>query len=174
MNNKEYFSIGYISKTRGLKGELQLYFEVNNPQDYTELESVFLEIHKKPVPFFISKISVQKNLAYIYLEDIDHIDQAKPLVGKAVYISVKDIPENTNDDTPELLKSFLVIDKSKGELGVIKEIQILPKQYIASIDFKGKEILFPLHQEFIKNIDSKNRIIEVDLPEGLVDLYLEQ
>ncbi len=173
MNNKEYFSIGYFSKTRGLKGELQLYFEISNPQDYTEMESVFLEIHHKPVPFFISNLNLQKNVAYIYLEDIEHIDQAKPLVGKKVYIQTKDIPENTNDNTPELLKSYLVIDKLKGELGEIKEIQILPKQYIATIEYQSKEILFPLHEQFILNIDSKKRIIQVDLPEGLIDLYLE-
>lgn len=174
MNNKEYFSIGYISKTRGLKGELQLYLEVSNPQDYIELESVLLEIHQKPVPFFVSKISLQKNIAYVYLEDIDHIDKSKPLVGKKVYIRTKDIPENTNDNTPELLRGFTVIDESKGELGEITEIQILPKQYIASLIHQGKEIMFPLHEQFILGIDQKNRVINVDLPEGLVDLYLEQ
>ena len=60
MLNSDYFSIGYVSKTRGLKGELQIYLEVDNPQDYKNMESLFLEINQKPVPFFIS--NVKKNL----------------------------------------------------------------------------------------------------------------
>lgn len=172
MLNSNYFSIGYISKTRGLKGELQIYLEVDNPQDYKNMESLFLEINQKPVPFFVSKLLLQKNIMYVYLEDVNHIDKAKVFVGKSVYILEKNKPANTNDDSHKLLIGFLVHDKNQGELGVIKSIQELPSQLVANMLFQNKDVLFPLNEQFVTSIDKKNKIIHVDLPDGLIELYL--
>lgn len=172
MLNKDYFSIGYISKTKGLKGELQIYLEVENPQDYKNMESLFLEINQKPVPFFISKLLLQKNIMYVYLEDIDHIDKAKGLVGKTAYVLEKNKPANTNEDSHKILIGFQVIDEKQGELGVINAIQELPSQLIANMLFQNKDVLFPLNDQFVTSIDKKNKIIHVDLPDGLIELYL--
>jgi len=169
---EEYFAIGTIHKCRGLKGEIQLYFDVENPQDYEQMESVFIEINNRPVPFFISKISIQKNIAYLYLEGIDHVDEARKLLHKKVLIAQDQIPENTNDDLPAQLTGFYVIDAEKGELGKINEIQVFPSQYIASVTFLGKEVLFPINDEIVTAIDTKTQEIRVNLPEGLIDLYL--
>ncbi len=172
MLNDDYFSIGYISKTRGLKGELQLYLEVENPQDYKNMESLFLEINQKPVPFFVEKLLINKNIVYIYVEDIDHIDKAKSLVGKAAYVHKKNKPKNTNEDSHKALIGFTVIDEQLGELGVINAIQELPSQLIANMMYQNKEVLFPLNEQFVTAIDKKSKKIHVDLPEGLLDIYL--
>jgi 16S rRNA processing protein RimM len=172
MLNNDYFSIGYISKTRGLKGELQLYLEVDNPQDYKNMESLFLEINQKPVPFFITKLLIQKNIVYIYIEDVDHIDKAKPLVGKAAYVHQKNKPANTNEDSHKVLIGYTVHDEQLGELGIINAIQELPSQLIANMMYQNKEVLFPLNDQFVTSIDKKNKTIHVNLPDGLIDLYL--
>ena len=172
MLNSEYFSIGYVSKTRGLKGELQIYLEVENPQDYKNMESLFLEINQKPVPFFITKLLLQKNIMYVYVEDIDHIDKAKVLVSKPVYVLEKNKPQNTNEDSHKQLIGYTVVDETQGELGVINSIQELPSQLIANMLYKNKEVLFPLNEQFVTSINKKSKIINVDLPDGLIELYL--
>ena len=172
MLNSEYFSIGYVSKTRGLKGELQIYLEVENPQDYKNMESLFLEINQKPVPFFITKLLLQKNIMYVYVEDVDHIDKAKVLVSKPVYVLEKNKPQNTNEDSHKQLIGYTVVDETQGELGVINSIQELPSQLIANMLYKNKEVLFPLNEQFVTSINKKSKIINVDLPDGLIELYL--
>ncbi|MBE8713153.1 ribosome maturation factor RimM [Sphingobacterium hungaricum] len=174
MTLEQTFYIGYITKTRGLKGELQLFFEF---EDYLDLEFdiLFLEINKKLVPFFVDSIKVQQNsTAYLNLEDVDHIDKAQPLLRKKVYLSLDKMPERHPDDFRWTdLVGFLVIDEEHGELGDITNVQELPQQTMATVDFDGKELMFPLNEDLILGIDAKEKIIEVDLPEGLVDLYLE-
>lgn len=172
MNTEEYYSLGKISKARGLKGEVQIYLEIENPQDYKTMESVFIEINKKLVPFFIEKSIIQKNIAYLYLEGVDHVDVAQKLIGNTVFYPIAKKPENTNDDTPNLLKGYFVKDKTIGDIGTITEIQIFPSQYVASVIYQGKEVLFPLNDSFILKLDSKKQEILVDLPEGLLDIYL--
>ncbi|WDF69297.1 ribosome maturation factor RimM [Sphingobacterium oryzagri] len=172
MNISDAFCIGYITKTRGLKGEVQLFFEF---EDYMELDfdMLFLEMNKKLVPYFVDTIKVQKNsTAYLNLEDVDHIDKAQPLVKKKAYLPNDKMPERDPDDFRYSdLVGFLVIDEQEGEIGSITAVQELPQQFVATVDFHGHELLFPLNEDLILDIDMQEQIIEVELPEGLVDLY---
>jgi 16S rRNA processing protein RimM len=131
-----------------------------------------LEINQKSVPFFITKLLLQKNIMYVYLEDIDHIDKAKVLVGKTVYVLEKNKPKNTNEDSHKQLIGYTVVDETHGELGVIIAIQELPSQLIANMLYQNKEVLFPLNEQFVTSINKKSKIINVDLPDGLIELYL--
>ncbi|KGE13974.1 ribosome maturation factor RimM [Sphingobacterium deserti] len=172
MELNEAFYIGYITKTRGLKGELQLFFEF---EDYMELDFdvLFLEMNKKLVPYFVDTIKLQKNsTAYLNLEDVDHIDKAQLLIRKKVYLPNDKMPERDPDDFRYSdLIGFLVVDEEEGEIGEITHVQELPQQFIATVDFNGHELLFPLNEDLILAIDAEEQVLEVNLPEGLVDLY---
>jgi 16S rRNA processing protein RimM len=64
------------------------------------------------------------------------------------------------------------LDEQRGELGEIVEIHEYPQQYVAVVPHQFREILFPLNDDFIKEIDVEKGILHVSLPEGLIDLYL--
>jgi 16S rRNA processing protein RimM len=174
MKIEDCFYIGYITKTKGLKGEVQVYFEYDEPANLP-LDSVFAEINGKLVPFFISTYKLQNNqTGNFYFDDIDTIEKAQTLIRKKLYLlnSLKPV----RDDDEFLitdLKGFMVHDQTVGELGDIIEIHEYPQQFVAVVSYKFKEIMFPLNDDLIVEIDEENRILKVDLPEGLVDLYLE-
>lgn len=173
MDTLDFFYIGYISKTRGLKGEIQLFFEFED-YDELDLDVLFLEIDRKLVPFFVETSKIQQNsTAYILLEDVDHIDQAKELVRKKVFLPNNKRPERDPDDFRLTdLEGFEVDDSERGILGEIFEIHEYPQQYVAAVMYEDREILFPLNDDTIKAIDVENRRLEVALPDGLIDLYL--
>lgn len=172
MTIENSFYIGYISKTRGLKGELQLFFEFEDYNDL-ELDVIFVEINKKLVPYFVDKINLQKNsTAFINLEDIDHIDKTQDLIRKKVYLPNDKLPERDPDDFRYSdLMGYLVIDEKHGELGEITHVQEMPQQFIATVDMDGTELLFPLTDQLMIRIDKEETVLEVQLPDGLVELY---
>lgn len=174
MTIDDSFYIGYISKTRGLKGEVQLFFEFEDYKDL-DLDIIFLEINKKLVPHFIAQVKLHNNsTAYATFEDVDHIDKAQILVRKKIYLPNDKMPERDPDDFRYTdLVGYLVIDEEHGELGEITHVQEMPQQFIATVDMDGKELLFPLSDDLILGIDAEEEVIEVELPEGLVDLYKE-
>lgn len=174
MTIEESFYIGYISKTRGLKGEVQLFFEFED-YDELDLDVIFLEVNKKLVPYFLDTIKLHNNsTAYATFEDVDHIDKAQPLVRKKIYLPNDKMPERDPDDFRYTdLVGFLVHDQEHGELGEIIEVNEMPQQFIATVDMQGKELMFPLSEDLIIDIDIEEEIIDVELPEGLVDLYKE-
>jgi 16S rRNA processing protein RimM len=173
MKLEDAFYIGYITKTKGLKGELQLYFEYDAPE-LLELDVVYAEISGKLVPFFVSAHKLQNNqTANVYFEDIDHIDKAQALVKRKIYLPVAKMPDRSEEDFHyNDLKGFIVSDETYGELGEILEINEYPQQFVATVAFKEKEVLFPLNEDMIVEIDEENNTILVDLPDGLLDIYM--
>jgi 16S rRNA processing protein RimM len=174
MKKEDCFRIGSVLKTRGLKGELQAYIDFDAPEKL-DFDALFLEVNGKLVPYFVESFKMpQKNTAFIYLEDVDHIDKASLLAKKDIYLANKHKPVKNEDDfTLRDLMGFTAIDEDEGELGEIIELQDLPQQLIATVIYKNREILFPLSEGIITGIDAVKGIVYVDLPEGLLDIYLD-
>ncbi|SEN24526.1 16S rRNA processing protein RimM [bacterium A37T11] len=172
MDIHDSFSIGYISKTRGLKGELQVFFEEEDYQDL-DLDVIFIDIDRRLVPFFVSSSKLHDNrTGYFFLEDVDHVDKAKALVRHTVYLPNSKKPVRDADDFRITdLKGYLVKDKNHGELGEIIEVHQYPQHDVAAISYKFRELLIPLNDSFIISINKEEGILETDLPEGLVELY---
>lgn len=173
MLKEESFYIGYVTKTKGLKGEVQIYFEFDD-YEALELDVVFAEMNGKMVPFFIESHKLYPNqTGLFYFDDIDHIDKAQTLVKKKIYLPLSKMPERDEDDfTYNDLKGFIVTDEIHGELGEIIAINEYPQQFVATLMHKEKEILFPLNEDMIVEIDEETKTLLVDLPEGLLELYL--
>jgi len=173
MKAEEAFYIGYITKTKGLKGEVQLYFEYDEPE-LLDLDVVFAEINGKMVPFFISSYKLQpNNTGNFFFDDVDHIDKAQPLLRKKIYIPLSKVPEREDEDFHyNDLKGYIVSDETQGELGEIIEVNEYPQQFVATISYRNKEVLFPLNEDMILEIDEERQTLLIDLPEGLLDIYL--
>lgn len=173
MTHEEAFYIGYITKTKGLKGEVQLYFEYDEP-GLLDLDVVFADINGKMVPFFVSVYKMQpNNTCNIYFDDIDHIDKAQPLLRKKIYLPLTKMPDRSDDEFHyNDLKGFIVTDETIGELGEIIEINEYPQQFVATVTYQNKEIMFPLNEDMIIEIDEDEGTLLVDLPDGLLDIYL--
>lgn len=173
MTHEEAFYIGYFTKTKGLKGELQLYFEYDEP-GLLDLDVIFAEMNGKMVPFFVSAFKMQpNNTGNIYLDDIDHIDKAQPLLKKKVYLPISKMPNRDDDDFHYTdLVGFIVTDETHGELGEILEVNEYPQQFVATVSYQEKEIMFPLNDDMIVEIDEDASTLLVNLPDGLLDIYL--
>jgi 16S rRNA processing protein RimM len=174
MKIEDCFRVGSILKTKGLKGEMQLYVDFDNLADIN-ITTLFIDIAGKLIPYFVESIKYnQKNSAYLYLEDIDTIEKASVLVKKDIYLSNKQKPKKKKSDfTLKDLKGFTAVDENEGELGIITAINEYPQQLIAAVTYKGCEVLFPLNEEIIKGIDVVKEMVLVDLPDGLLDIYLD-
>jgi 16S rRNA processing protein RimM len=169
-----FFRIGTVLKTKGLKGELNFYIDFEGLEKI-RFQAVFVDIAGKLVPYYIKSVKYPlKNTAVFLFEDVDTIEKASALVRKDIYLPNKLKPKKKKQEFTLLdLKGFMAIDEDEGELGIITDIHEYPKQLIAAVTYKNCEVLFPLNEEIIKGIDVVSEIVTVDLPEGLLDIYLD-
>jgi 16S rRNA processing protein RimM len=148
--------------------------ESDQPEEYSKLESVFVEIKQKLVPFFIDHIRLNGDKAIVRIEGITDIEQVEGLKGKQLYLPLTELPK-LNDDQyyfHEII-GFKVEDKANGILGEVINIYDVNGNDLMAVDHQGREVLIPLKDEIVSKVDKTNKKIEVDLPVGLLDIYLK-
>ncbi|MDX2305605.1 MAG: ribosome maturation factor RimM [Microscillaceae bacterium] len=175
MKKEDCYELGFISKTKGLDGELFIQLDVDDPEDYQELESVFVEIKQNLVPYFIEYIDFQDKKVVVRFEDIDSLEDAHTLVGCKLFLPLDNLPplEDGQFYYHEVI-NFQIIDQTLGKLGIITNIYETGNQDLIAMLYQGREILIPLVDEFVLKINREEKILEVNLPEGLLDIYLEE
>ncbi len=164
---------GKIIRTHGNKGALVIKQESFSKAKLKNSEPVLVDIPPTPVPFFIEELLHQSNdLLTLKFEFINTPEQAARYCGLSVYLERKKIAAS-KEFQPNDIIGFSVNDAEYGDIGVITGLLEMPQQILFQIDNKGKEILIPANEEFIKKIDCKNKKIEISAPDGLINLYLE-
>jgi 16S rRNA processing protein RimM len=173
MSKNECYLVGYISKTHGVVGEVSISLDSDSPNNYKKMESIFVEINKQLIPFFVKKVSIKGNNAFVLFEDTDTVEDAKELVGHPVYLPLKFLPElSANKFYYHEIIGFTVIDAIQGELGTIKDVLEFPQQMILEMLYKEKEVLIPLVDGVYQKINKVDKKIWLNIPEGLIEVYM--
>ena len=175
MHKKDCFYLGKIVKKYSFKGELLVKLDTDEPELYDGLESVFVDLRNNLVPFFIESSQLHKSeLLRIKFEDVDTEQDADSLLKCDLYLPLEFLPklEDGKFYFHEII-GFKVEDVNFGAVGIVKSINDSTSQPLFEIDRDGIEILIPMNDAFIEKVDKKKKIITVDTPEGLIDLYLD-
>jgi 16S rRNA processing protein RimM len=170
----EFVKVGKTQKAHGIKGELKLNVEEHFIDDLFETEVLFIEIKGQKIPYFVEDLQ-EGNAIILKLESVDSRNDAEQLMHKDIYMRREDI--SLSDEIIEseglvykFTEGFKVMDIHQGEIAEIEEVVEFPQQEMAYVTYNDKTILLPLHPNFIVEIDRENKIITMNLPEGLLDL----
>ncbi len=174
MQKKDCFYIGKIIKKYSFKGEVLIKLDTDEPEFYEGLESVFIELRQNLVPFFIESSQFHKSeLLRVKFEDVDTEQDADALLKCDLYLPLEFLPKL--DDGKFYFHEvigFTVEDVNFGTVGIIKSINDSTAQALFEIDRNGTEILIPMNDDFIKNVNKTTKVITMETPEGLIELYL--
>jgi 16S rRNA processing protein RimM len=174
MQKEDCFYLGKIVKKYSFKGELLVKLDTDDPIIYTKMELVFIDKNKNLIPFFIERSSLHKStLLRVKFEDIDSEEDADKLLKSELYLPLEFLPQLTgNKFYYHEIFGFEAEDLSFGLIGIIKGVNDSTNQAILEIDRNGSEILIPLIDDFIKSVDRAQKKIILEVPEGLIDIYL--
>jgi len=170
VQKEQCFSLGKITKLHGYKGGLILHIDSSTPQYFKDLESVLLDINQELVPFFLSrkgKLNGKKLL--IYLEDV-RAEDAHKYVGRKAYLPESMLPKTEEDSYYD--KAIIGYTAWDGEIEIGEVVNVVENssQNLFIVEKDEQELLIPAVDAFIKSIDSEQKIIYLELPEGLLDL----
>lgn len=164
-------NIGKIIKLSGKNGELIFSSQSISIQSNFSVVPVFIELQNQFVPFYIDDINpIGKDRFVVKFNFVNSIPKASLLLDKAVFLEEKNAAANSIETEPDL-NGYLVIDENYGEVGRISSVDLNKKNPLLIIDHKRGEVLLPFNEEFILGIDTKNRILNIIAPPGLIELY---
>ena len=175
MQKEDCFYLGKIVKKYSFKGEVLVKLDTDQPEIYNNLDTVFIELKNKLIPFFIDQCQLHKSeLLRIKFEDVITEEDADAIMKSELYLPLELLPklEGNKFYFHEVI-GFIVEDVNFGNVGIIKGINDTTSQALFEIDRNGIEILIPMNDQFIKKLDRNNKKILVETPEGLIDLYIQ-
>ncbi|WP_460614056.1 ribosome maturation factor RimM [Hymenobacter seoulensis] len=177
MTLDDCYELGSVVKPHGLKGFVVAALDVDNLDEYRKLKSVLLELPSAPgklTEFFVEKLQPQSDArALVKFKGIDRIEDAEPLRNAKLWRPLSELPKLADDQFYfHDVIGYTVVDEQQGELGTVETFYELPQQDVLSMRYKGQEVLIPVADELVSHADVKERKLYVNLPDGLLDVYL--
>ena len=174
MQKKDCFYLGRIVRKHSFKGEVVIKLDTDEPDLYKNMDAVFVDLGKNLLPFFIEKSLLQKgNQLRVKFEDVSSEEDAEAILKSGVYLPLELLPKLTGTKFYyHEVMGFDIEDVRYGKVGIIKGINDSTAQPLFEITNGEKEILIPMIDDFIKKVDRKNKVIVVETPAGLIEMYL--
>lgn len=167
---QEYFEIGQIVNTFGIKGFVKVNPFTDDMHRFEELKSVLVVKNKETIEMHIEEVKLHKNVVLIKFKGIEDINMAEKYKGCYIKIKREDarkLPKDTYFIAD--LIGIKVYDDNGNLLGKVDDIynNKVHDIYVIRNDL-GKQILLPSIKEVIKQIDIDNDMIVVHLIDGLI------
>ena len=174
MNQSKFFYLGKITRKFSFKGELIIFLDTDSPSTYYDLKKVYVKEYDSYLPYFISEISKYKNNNIrVKFEDVENESMASDLINKEIFLPIGELPKlDGKKFYYHEVNGFQVEDIRHGKIGEIKYINDQTPQHLFVINSNDKEVLIPINDDFILELDRINETIKMDLPEGLLKIYI--
>ena len=173
----DHFHLGTLVRTHGVKGDFIALLDTDSPGRYKQLKQVYLELDEVLKEYTVTKISIKEKerTATIHLQGIEDMSTAEEYLKCSLFLPLSALPKLRGKKFyfHEVI-GFNVIDKQLGLLGPITTVYDRTEQPVIEFEYKNHKVLFPVHDKLISKVDREEREFHVILPDGHVDIYLEE
>jgi len=177
MNPDHLILIGKITKPHGYRGVLQFIAKYDFAPSFLNIQAYFIKTENGLLPYIKESVEDAGNRKYLLkLEDVSSKESAEKLCKKEVFIS-KDFFDKSviiaeDDQSYNFLIGYQLFDQDQNFIGKIEDVIELPTGEIAQLIINGKEVLLPIAPDLIIAIEHQEKNITIQIPEGLLDVYL--
>jgi 16S rRNA processing protein RimM len=128
------------------------------------------------VPYIIEELQVRGKKSIVKFEDINSIEATETIIDAEAYLPIKKLPKLKGKQFyyHEVIGYQIFDSNSQKDLGELKAIYESTGQDLFAVDINETEVLIPIIDNFLDTIDHSEKRIHVTLPDGLLDIYLNQ
>lgn len=168
---EDLVAIARLSKPRGLRGEIVADILTNFPERFENLKSVLLvRPDGETAEIEIEKFWFQKNRIVFKFAGFDSIEAAETLRGGEICVAETEAVELEADEFFDWELKDCAIETIEGEkIGTVREVMRTGGTEILVVVGEAKEYLIPFAETICTSVDIENKLIKVDVPEGLLD-----
>lgn len=171
---EKYIVVGRLGKVHGLGGFLRLRMDEDRYlDDALQAGVLFVGDERAPLPYFIAQIKEDPTLL-VQFDEVENREAAEVLAGEALFLRERDLSEAVVQKPLEndlaYLIGFMIEDVNTGPVGSIDQVEEYPQQWMAILTYADRELMIPLHDDLIEEVDAQRNVIRMNLPEGLLDL----
>lgn len=168
---KKLLEIGKIVNTHGLRGEVKIVPWTDTPDVFEDLTVIYIKNKSEYKPLNIESVRYQKNNLIVKFKeysDINDILQYKNAVLYAERDDLGELPEGVYYIVD--LIGLEVFTESGEKIGIIADVFNTGASDIYDVKRDGKKnLLLPVIDEVVKNVDIEGGKVIVNVMEGLDD-----
>ena len=165
----ELFHFGTIVGTHGIKGDLKVRPLTRESTALCDASEVYLQadsVENRHVPI---RAVPHKGNILLRLKGYENINLVSTFVGCEVLMLRSELPELESDESYwQDIQGLEVIDQHYGNLGSIEDMFTTAAHDIYVVQGPFGEVLIPVVDQFICDVDIAGNRMMVNLPEGLV------
>ena len=172
IKREEVYKIGVLGKPHGVKGEMQFRF-TDDVFDQCDANYLVLDMEGILVPFFMEEYRFRSDeVALMKFCDIDTEERARELNRYGSVLPTCHCQESKDELSWDKSFGFKLLDSKTGKVvGEIVSVDDSTINLLFEIKTEtGGERLIPANENLIKGIDKAQRTIEVEIPDGLLEL----
>jgi 16S rRNA processing protein RimM len=172
--NEEFVAIAKLLKPRGLRGEIVAEILTDFPERFEDLAKVFaVGENGETFELELEKFWFQKGRVILKFKDYDSIESAENLRNFEICIPESEAVELETDEFFDWQLQECFVETVEGaKIGKVREIMRTGATEILVVEDKDdakKDYLIPFAEAICTEVDIENRLIKVDLPEGILE-----
>lgn len=167
---ENYFEIGKITGTHGIKGTMRVFPTTEDPSRFERLKEITVEIRGKQEVFHVQKVAYQKNMILLTVKEINDINVAELYKnGRILIPDAVAIPLEADEYYTRDLYGLRVVTETGEELGELVQIYETGANDVYAVKKaeEKKELLIPAIKDCILQVDLEQGVMTVHLLEGL-------
>ncbi len=169
MRSLKMVPVGKIVRAHGIKGSIKVY-PYGDTFRFSKKGDRFFIGTSPPQELTLVKIQPQKNCWILTFREIRDRNTAEELVGKEITLPENLLPELDSNEYYYYQLIGMEVKTKEGEyIGIIKNIIETGANDVYVVEYENKEVLIPALEDVVINVDIENKVMTVDLPEGLME-----
>lgn len=166
---EDMLRVGVFANTHGVRGEIKVFPTTDDAQRFKKLKKVYLDTGKEKMELEITSVRFFKNLVILKFKGIDNINDIEKYKGKDLLVTREQAVPLEEDEyfIYDIIGAKVVTEDGK-DFGELKEVLQTGANDVYVVETtEGKEILLPVIDECILDIDIDNKIVTAHIMPGL-------
>lgn len=173
----EFLIVGTVQKPHGIKGELFVRLETDRP-DAVFAPGRVLRLGDGKGRRSDAVLTIERARAFkggMLMKVVEHTGRTpalEDLRGRTLLIERGEAAALADDEVfYHDLVGMRIVTAAEGDIGTITEVYDAPSGPLLSVRREGgKELLIPFVRETIRRLDREGRVLELEVPPGLLEL----
>jgi 16S rRNA processing protein RimM len=175
---ESFISVGTLGKPHGISGAFRfsLALELKDAGNFPKV--LFIDQKGSPLPYFVASVTVSDNgeEGIISFEEVTTREATRSIANSELLLKEKDVDryfEEEEEDEWLALIGYTLQGEDGTVLGEITNVIDNTIQPVAVFSLNGNEIMVPLAEELIVEIDDEKEVVILRIPEGLIEAYTQ-
>ena len=166
---EDMLRVGVFANTHGVRGEIKVFPTTDDAQRFKKLKKVYLDTGKEKMELEITSVRFFKNLVILKFKGIDNINDIEKYKGKDLLVTREQaVPQEEDEYFIYDIIGAKVVTEDGKDFGELKEVLQTGANDVYVVETtEGKEILLPVIDECILDIDIDNKIVTAHIMPGL-------